>query len=113
MRGKPVHFILFNFSQSLLRTAPGSPQLIVTRVYGDLHEPGFERGSMRSMISIESKIGLGETVLNNLFDLLSLRKEATGDASNLTAVPFEQLLKRRFFTRDDGSNQRVICHLFE
>ena len=65
------------------------------------------------MISVERKVGLGKTVLNDIFYLFALSEKAARDAGHLTAVTFEQLLKRRFLASTGSSDQRVICPFCE
>ncbi len=68
---------------------------------------------MGAVITTQRKINLGEALLNDLFDLFALRKEATGDARHLTAVTLEQLFESCFVTRAGRSNQSVICRFFK
>jgi hypothetical protein len=65
------------------------------------------------VISAESEVRLGETVLNDLFDLFALREKAAPDASYLTAVTLEQLLESHFVACSGSGDQRVICPLCE
>ncbi len=68
---------------------------------------------MSAVISAERKVHFSEAVLNDLFDLFALRKEATGDARYLTAVTLEQLLESCLVTGAGRSHQRIICRFFK
>ena len=105
--------MLLELAQRLFRPAAEPAQLVVTRVNYYLREPCFEGGSVGSVISAQRKIHFGKTVLNDLFDLFALRKEATGDARYLTAVTFEQLLEGCLVTGAGRGDQRVICRFFK
>ena len=96
----------------LFRPAARAPQLIVTRVDGDLGQPCFERRGMRAVISAQREISFGETVLDNFFHLIPLRKEAARHPCDMTAIALEQLLERNFIAGDDRRHQRVVCLLF-
>ena len=67
---------------------------------------------MSAVITAQRQVNLGEALLNNLFDLFALRKEATGDAGYLTAVTLEQLFESSFITSAGRSNQHVVCRFF-
>src|SRR5438128_12553665 len=88
----------------LFRPAARAPQLVVTRVDGDLGQPRFERRGMCAVISAQREISFGETGLNNLFHLLPLRKEATRHPRDMTAIAHEQLLDRTFTTGGNRPN---------
>ena len=67
---------------------------------------------MSAVIVGQGEINLGEAILNNLFDLFALRKEAAGDARYLAAMPLEQLLERCFIAGAGRGHQRIICRFF-
>jgi hypothetical protein len=96
----------------LFGTTPHAPQLIVTGVNRYLREPGFERCFVSSVVSVQREIKFREGVLNYLFDLLTLGKEASGDPRHLAAVAIEERLERILVAIARGGNQRVIGRLF-
>ncbi len=98
--------------ERLFRSASRAPQLVVTRVNRDLCQPRLERRGMRAVISAEREISLGETVLDNLFHLFPLSKEATRHPRYMAAIALEQLLERSFITGGGRRHQRIICLLF-
>ena len=63
---------------------------------------------MRSVVTAESKIRFGETVLNDFFNLFALGKEPTRDARDLTTMTFEQLLECSFIARRGSGDQHII-----
>src|SRR5581483_4754303 len=77
---------LFDIAEALFRPAAGAPQMIVAAVNGDLRQPGFEGSSVSTVIRVQRKIRLGESVLDDLFDLLTLGKEPATDTRNLTSM---------------------------
>ena len=106
-------FMIVKIFNVMLRTTTRAPQLIVAGIDRNLSQPGSERCLVRAVIGVERKVGLGKAVLDDLFYLLALRKKAAGDAGHLTAVTFEQLLKRLFLASTGSSDQRVICPFCE
>jgi len=84
-----MRFMIVKILNCVFGPAARAPQLVVTGVDRDLRQPRSERCLMRSVISIERKIGLGKAVLDDVFDLVALREEAARDASYLATVTFE------------------------
>src|SRR3954468_15813858 len=66
---------------------------------------------MGSVITAEREVSFREAVLDDLFDLFSLRKETSRHARYLPAMPFEQLLERALVTSRSRSDQNIICQL--
>ena len=68
---------------------------------------------MCTVISVQCKVSFRKTVLNDLFDLFALRKEAAPNARNLAPMTFEQLLEGAFVARSGSGDQHIICRFGE
>src|SRR5258706_4341087 len=108
-----MRFIVVEILNRMFRATPHATQLIVTGINCYLRQPRLERCFMSAVISAESKVGLGEAVLDDLFNLFALREKAAANASYLAAVTLEQMLEGRFVARGGGGDQCVICPLYE
>jgi len=61
------------------------------------------------VIAPQREVSFGKAVLNDLFDLFALRKEAPGDPGHLTPVTLEQLFEGRFVARAGSGHERIVC----
>ena len=64
------------------------------------------------MIGVQREVKFREGVLNYLFDLFALRKEAAGDAPNLATMTIEERFERGFVTGAGRRHERVIGGFF-
>src|SRR5213079_2146714 len=53
----------------------GSPQCVVTSSNSDAGEPSYERPLLSAAVATQGKIGARETLLHNVFDLLTAVEE--------------------------------------